>query len=176
MGEIAYKSPFDTLRIEEDYSNVRGKRLKNFRILKNDAVVILPFLDKDTIIMEKQFRFAVNKKILELPAGSIDKGESRENAVKRELREETGYYPKKIKLMFKTWNNPALMDYFEYHYVAYGLVKKKRNLDDNEVITPVKMKLKDAMKKVSEGKIQDTKTMLALLFYSNSGKINDLEL
>ncbi len=173
MGKIVYKSPFDTLRIEESYSNVRGKKLKNFKILKNDAVVILPFLDKDTIIMEKQFRFAVNRKILELPAGSIDLGESRENAVKRELTEETGYYPKKIKFMLKTWNNPALMDYFEYYYVAYDLVKKKRNLDENEVITPIKIKLKDAMKKVYKGKIQDTKTMLALLFYSNFSKIND---
>jgi ADP-ribose pyrophosphatase len=174
MGKVVYKSPFDTLRIEEGYLNVRGKKLKNFRILKNDAVIILPFLDKDTIIMEKQFRFAVNKKILELPAGSIDKGESRENAVRRELAEETGYYPKKVKFMFKTWNNPALMDYFEYHYIAYDLVKTERNLDENEIITPVKIKLKDAMKKAYEGKIKDTKTMLALLFYSNSGKINGL--
>lgn len=175
MGKIVYKSPFDTLRIEEGYSNVRGKRLKNFRILKNDAVVILPFLDKDTIIMEKQLRFAVNKKILELPAGSIDKGESRENAVKRELTEETGYYPKNIKFMFKTWNNPALMNYFEYYYIAYDLIRKERKLDDNEVIIPVKMKLNDAIKNVYKGKIKDTKTMLALLFYEHFIKIDSRE-
>ncbi|MCL4375901.1 NUDIX hydrolase [Candidatus Parvarchaeota archaeon] len=175
MGKIAYKSPFDTLRIEEGYSNVRGKRLKNFRILKNDAVVILPFLDNDTIIMEKQLRFAVNKKILELPAGSIDNGESRENAVKRELTEETGYYPKKIKFMFKTWNNPALMNYFEYYYIAYDLIRKERKLDDNEVITPVKMKLNDAIKNVYNGKIKDAKTMLALLFYEHFIKIDSGE-
>ena len=90
MGEVKYRSPFNTLRIEEGYSNVRGKRFKNFRIIKSDAVVIIPFLNKNTIIMERQFRFAVNKKILEMPAGSIDKGESRENAVKRELTEEKG--------------------------------------------------------------------------------------
>lgn len=172
MGKVVYKSPFGTLRIEEGYSNIRGKRLKNFRIQKNDAVVILPFLDKDTIIMEKQFRFAVNKKILELPAGSIDKGESRENAVKRELTEETGYYPQNVKFMFKTWNNPALMDYFEYYYIAYGLIKKEISLDDNEVIKVVKMKLNYAIKDLYKGKIKDTKTMLALLFYDHLSKIN----
>ena len=176
MGKITYRSPFNTLRIEEDYSNVRGKKLKNFRILKNDAVVILPFLNKDTIIMERQFRFAINKKILELPAGSIDKGESRETAVKRELTEETGYYPKKVKFMFKTWNNPALMDYFEYYYIAKDLIKKERNLDDNEVITPIKIKLNDAIKSVYKGKIKDTKTMLALLFYERFHKINGGEI
>jgi len=175
MGKVVYKSPFNTLKIEEDYSTVRGKRLRDFRILKNDAVVILPFLDKDTIIMEKQFRFAVNKKILELPAGSIDKGEKRENAVRRELTEETGYYPRKIKFMFKTWNNPALMDYFEYYYIAYDLIKKERNLDDNEVITPIKIKLNEAIKSVYKGKIKDTKTMLALLFYKHFIKINGRE-
>ena len=176
MGKVVYKSPFDTLRIEEGYSNVRGKRLKNFRILKNDAVVILPFLDKDTIIMEKQLRFAVNKKILELPAGSIDSGEGRENAVKRELTEETGYYPKNIKFMFKTWNNPALMNYFEYYYIAYDLIRKERSLDENEVITPIKMKLNDAIKNVYKGKIKDTKTILALLFYKDFSKINRKEI
>ncbi|MGC8533226.1 MAG: NUDIX hydrolase [Candidatus Parvarchaeum sp.] len=175
MGIIVYNSPFNTLRIEEGYSKIRGKRLKDFRIIKNDAVVILPFLDKNTIIMEKQFRFAVNKTILEIPAGSIDKGESKENAVRRELAEETGYYPNKIKFLFKTWNNPALMDYFEYYYVAYDLIKKERNLDENEVITPVKIKFNDAIKKVYAGKIKDTKTMLALLFYSNCKKIEGLK-
>ncbi|EEZ92919.1 MAG: NUDIX hydrolase [Candidatus Parvarchaeum acidiphilum ARMAN-4] len=173
MGEVKYRSPFNTLRIEEGYSDVRGKRFKNFRIIKSDAVVIIPFLDKNTIIMERQFRFAVNKKILELPAGSIDKGESRENAVKRELTEETGYYPKRIRFMFKTWNNPALMDYFEYYYVAYDLIKKERSLDENEVITPIKMKLHDAIKNVYKGKIKDTKTMLALLFYDHLIKNKD---
>lgn len=176
MGKVAYKSPFNTLRIQEGYSNIRGKRLKNFRILKSDAVVILPFLDKDTIIMERQFRFAVNKKILELPAGSIEEGESRENAVRRELTEETGYYPNKIKFMFKTWNNPALMDYFEYYYVAYDVIKKERSLDENEVITPVEINLNDAIKNVYTGKIKDTKTMLALLFYERFHKINGGEI
>jgi len=172
MGKLVYRSPFDTLRIEESYSNIRGKKLKDFRILKNDAVVILPFLDKDTIILEKQFRFVVNKKILELPAGSIEKGEKRENAARRELTEETGYYPKNVKFMFKTWNNPALMNYLEYYYIAYNLVKKERKLDENEIITPIKMKLDDAVKMVYQGKIKDTKTMLALLFYSHFDKIN----
>ena len=111
-----------------------------------------------------------------MPAGSIDKGEKRENAVKRELTEETGYYPKNIKFMFKTWNNPALMNYFEYYYIAYNLIKKERDLDENEIITPIKMKLNDAIKNVYEGKIKDTKTILALLFYKDFSKINRKEI
>ncbi|MEM0142984.1 MAG: NUDIX hydrolase [Candidatus Parvarchaeum sp.] len=174
MGKIVYSSPFETLRVEEDYSKIRGKRLKNFRILKNDAVVILPFLDNDTIIMEKQFRFAVNKKILELPAGSIEKGERAEDAVKRELAEETGYLPKKVRFLFKTWNNPALIDYVEYHYIAYDLIKVRRNLDENEVIIPIKIKLNDALSKVYNGQIKDTKTILSILFYYNISKIKNL--
>jgi ADP-ribose pyrophosphatase len=170
MGKIVYNSPFNTLRVEEDYSTVKGKKLKDFRILKNDAVVILPFLDNRTLIIEKQFRFAVNRKLFELPAGSIEKGEKREAAVKRELAEETGYYPKKVKFMFKTWSNPALMNYSEYYYIAWDLVKTTRNLDENEVITPIKIKLNDVIKMVYNGKIKDTKTILALMFYINMNK------
>ncbi len=165
MENIVYSSPRKTMRIEEGYSSVRGKKLRNFRILKNDAVVILPFLDEDTIIMERQFRFAVKRKILELPAGSIEKNESRENAVKRELAEEVGYYPRKLKLMFKTWNNPAIMDYVEYHYLAYNLVKKKGSPDETELITPVKIKFDEAVSSAYTGGIMDTKSMLSLLFY-----------
>ena len=176
MGKIVYNSPFNTLKVEEDYQIVRGKKLRDFRILKNDAVVILPFLDNDTIIIEKQFRFPVNRKLLELPAGSIEKGEKREVAVKRELAEETGYSPKKVKFMFKAWNNPALMNYFEYYYLVWDLYKTKKNLDENEVITPIKMKFNDAIEMVYNGKIKDTKTMLALMFYKNMNKINKLRI
>src|ERR1700722_11503092 len=60
------------------------------------AVGVVPFLNKDTVVMVRQYRHPVGEVTLELPAGKIDKGESLLTCVKRELREETGYTAQKI--------------------------------------------------------------------------------
>ncbi len=172
MGKIVYESPWKSMKIEEDYFKVRGKTMKNFRIVKPDSVVILPFLDKNTIIMEKQFRFALNRKIYELPAGSIEPGENKIKAVQRELSEETGYFPKKVRFLFSSWSNPAIMTNTEYFYVASDLVGTKNDPDESEIIQPLNIRFNDALEMAYSGRIMDTKTIVALLFYKTHSKGN----
>src|ERR1035437_9868296 len=67
------------------------------------AVGIVPFLDKNTVVMVRQYRHPVGEVTLELPAGKLEKGEGALACVKRELREETGYTARKIKRLIQYW-------------------------------------------------------------------------
>ena len=71
------------------------------------AVAVLPFLDKETVVMVRQFRHPMGRVTIEVPAGKLDKGERPLASVKRELQEETGYRAGKIIKLNSFWPTPA---------------------------------------------------------------------
>ena len=86
-----------------------------------DAVGVVPFLDRDTVVMVRQYRHPVGEVTLELPAGKLDAGESILTCVKRELAEETGYTAKSIKPLIQYWPTPAFADEVLHLFIATGL-------------------------------------------------------
>lgn len=127
------------------------------------AVAIVPFLNNGNIIMEKQYRYPINRIVTEIPAGKIDKDEDPLKAAKRELKEETGYTA-------KTWINigiyepsPAYCDEKIYLYIAKDLQKGNQLLDDGEFINIEEIPIKELIKDIMNGEIQDGKTQVALL-------------
>ena len=153
--------------VTEALYRVKGIRRKYEIITKSDTVLIIPILSDGRILMEKQWRYPVDKYIYELPAGTVDKGEPPKKTAIRELKEETGYTAKSIKFLFKGYPAPGLMDEMMYFYLATGLKRGKTELDKDEVISLHPIKIKKAISMVKEGKIVDTKTIAALLYYSS---------
>lgn len=135
------------------------------------AVGVVPFLDRNTIVMVRQYRHPVREVTLELPAGKIDPRESVLTCIKRELAEETGYTAAKFKPLIKYWPTPAFADEVLYLYVATGLKEGKIHADEDEFLEVVKVPFKKAVAMVRSGKIRDSKSVIALLACAlNMGK------
>lgn len=127
------------------------------------AVGVVPFLDRDTIVMVRQYRHPVHEVTLELPAGKLDPGESKLTCVKRELAEETGYTAKTIKPLLNYWPTPAFANEVLYLYTAAGLKAGEVHADEDEFIEAVHVPFKKALAMVLDGRIRDSKTVVAIL-------------
>ena len=112
------------------------------------AVVILALLDRQTVVMVKQFRKSIEQVLLECPAGGIEEGESPLDAAKRELREETGYEAKDWKALGSIVMTPGFCDEILHAFVAKDLTKGALCLDEDErveVLTYSLSSLKESM-------------------------------
>jgi ADP-ribose pyrophosphatase len=134
------------------------------------AVGVVPFLDRDTVVMVRQYRHPVRQVTLELPAGKIDPRESPLSCIKRELAEETGYTAAKFTPLIRYWPTPAFADEVLHLYVATGLKAGKHNADDDEFIEAVNVPFKKAIEMVRRGKIRDSKTVVGLLACASYGR------
>lgn len=127
------------------------------------AVGVIPFVDKDTVVMVRQYRHPIGEVTLELPAGKLDKGESIMTCVRRELHEETGYTARRYRRLLQYWPTPAFANEILYLYVAEGLKAGKAHTDDDEFLHCVTVPFKKAVKMALSGEIKDSKTIIALL-------------
>ncbi len=127
------------------------------------AVGVVPFLDRETIVMVRQYRHPVGEVTLELPAGKLDAGESVLTCLKRELQEETGYTARKFVPLLRYWPTPAFADEVLHLYVATGLKAGNMNTDEDEFLERVTMPFRKAVEMVRRGKIKDSKTVVGLL-------------
>jgi ADP-ribose pyrophosphatase len=127
------------------------------------AVGVVPFLDKKTVVLVRQYRHPVGEVTLELPAGKLDKGEDPLDCVKRELREETGYTAKRIRRLIQYWPTPAFANELLHLYTADGLVEGKHSPDEDEFLEVEVMPFKKALGLARTGRIRDSKTVIGLL-------------
>lgn len=135
------------------------------------AVCVLPLTEDGEVIFVNQFRYALNKVTLEVPAGKLEKGEDPTEAALRELSEETGIEAKKIVPMGALYTTPALMDEIIYMYIATDLSQGEQHLDEDEFVNAIKIPLDKAVEMVMNGEIRDAKTQTMILkadkYFSN---------
>ena len=129
------------------------------------AVVIIPFLDDKNIIMIEQLRYSVGEVLLELPAGKIDDpSEPNEAAAYRELLEETGYQAGAMEYLFSYYPAVGYSSEIIHAFRATKLNKAEQQPDEDEIIEPLVMEFSEALDKVYNGSIRDSKTILLLLY------------
>jgi ADP-ribose pyrophosphatase len=132
-----------------------------------DSVGIVAVSGRDVILVA-QYRRAAGKVLLEIPAGKIEKGETPRMAAIREMAEEIGYSGK-LEPLLKWYLAPGYSTELMHVFVATDLRKITRGpLDDDENIRIRKVKLGTAVRKCLSGEIQDSKTVAAILAYSQS--------
>ncbi len=142
-----------------------------YEVKEPDIVTIIPMLDSDTLIVERQYRPALGKYIYETPAGHIDKGETPAIAAARELEEETGYRARSLKLVVRTYHSPGSSKTVNNYFVAKGLYKGRLHRDEHEVIRVKKMKVSAALKILNGKGVHDTKTVISLLLLANKRRM-----
>lgn len=135
---------------------------------RKGAAAVLPVLPDGKIIMVRQFRNAMERVTLEIPAGARDDvTEDTAVCAKRELEEETGYVCGKIEKLLSLKSTVAFCNEFIDVYLATELTEGKQHLDEDEFIDVQAYELSDLCRKIYAGEIQDAKTVAAVLAYSN---------
>lgn len=135
-------------------------------------VPFLPFLDHDQIILMKQYRYAADDALWELPAGTLEGREENgrmtptetpRQCAARELLEETGYEASQLEKVYQCYAMPGSSDELIHVFFARGLIRREQSLDIGEVIDEIRAftgKELEAM--ISDGEIRDAKTLVGL--------------
>lgn len=144
----------------------KGKLSKKEFVAHPGAVVILPFLDEEHIVMIRNDRFAVSEKLLELPAGTLEPNEQPLTTAERELAEETGYQANKVEPLFHFFPTPGFCNEVMHAFVAHQLKEVGQHLDPTEDITVEIVSWSKALKLISDGHIKDAKSIATLLYYN----------
>ncbi len=142
---------------------IRGRPARWEVVHHIGSVGIVPFLSRDRVVLVEQFRYAVGERLLEIPAGTLHKGEAPLSAARREIQEEIGYAAGKFEKLDIFYPSPGVTDEFVVIYKATGLKPSKLPADFDEDIKVRVVKVSDALKYVRQGKIRDAKTIIALL-------------
>lgn len=150
----------------EDVELPNGKTSKREIIKHPGAVAILAITDENKIVMVEQFRKALEKTIVEIPAGKLEKGEEPGVCARRELEEETGYECKSLELLISFYTSPGFADELVHLYIAKGLSKKENSaqLDEDEFINVKELTLKEAIQYLQDQIIYDAKTAYAVQY------------
>jgi ADP-ribose pyrophosphatase len=128
------------------------------------AVAIVPILDNGKLLVVEQYRTAVRRRMMEIPAGTLEAGEAPLACAKRELIEETGYAAGRFTRLFSCYLAPGYSTEKIHFFLATQVVPTKATPADDELITVEAMHLDKALKAVERGKIQDAKTISALYY------------
>ena len=128
------------------------------------AVCVVPLLEDGSVLLERQFRYPVNRVMIEIPAGKLDsKTENPQEAAKRELLEETGAVAGELLELGLFLPACAYSDEAIHMYAAKSLTFREQKLDEDEFLNVFTMPLEDAVNEVLAGNIPDAKTQTALL-------------
>ena len=151
-------------------TKLNGTRISQEIVEQGNVVAILA-IDGDEAILVNEFRYPVGY-VLEIPAGTVDKGETPLKCAKRELLEETGYKAKKIEHLIRFFPKLGYNTQIIDCYVATELTKiSEPNLDEDELITVKKIKFKKLLNMINNGKISGSYTICAVMVYAARKKL-----
>lgn len=143
-----------------------GKMAKRELIKHPGAVAIIPITKDKKIVFVEQYRKPLEKSLVEIPAGKLEKGEHPEITAVRELKEETGYTTNKLEFVTSFYTSPGFADELMYMYITDQLEPLRNSVagDDDEFVAILELSLEEAKQYVKEQRIHDAKTNYAILY------------
>lgn len=139
-----------------------GKVSTREYITHSGAVAVLAMLDNGNLVMERQFRYPLQREFIELPAGKIDNNEDILLCAQRELLEETGYVASEWTHLTTVWPCIGYADERMEYFIARGLTYQGSKLDDGEFLEVFELSLPEAIEWIRLGKINESKTIVGL--------------
>ena len=161
--ELLSNSLFRVARLT--FEGPDGKEIVREVIEHPGAAVILPLLDDGRVILIRNVRRTVGKTLWELPAGTLDPGETPEACAAREVEEETGYRAATIKPLTAFYASPGILDERMYGFIATDLAPSSQNLDADEEIEVFPIPQWQIRDMIKDGHIEDGKTIALLLYW-----------
>ena len=157
------------LKIYEDKVLANGHEARWDFIHHDGAAAVLPVADDGKILMVRQYRNALDRYTLEIPAGKLDApGEPKVECAFRELEEETGYRvesPENLEYLMSLTTTVAFCDEAIDIFVAHNLIPSHQNLDEDEYIELERYTVEELKEKIFQGEIEDSKTIASILAY-----------
>jgi ADP-ribose pyrophosphatase len=130
------------------------------------AVAVIAMTKENKIVMVQQYRKAMERVLVEIPAGKLEKGELPEVTAKRELEEETGYTTDSLQHLISFYTSPGFADELVHIYFTEELqiLTEKAELDEDEFVDVLEMTLEEAQQMIHEQRIFDAKTAYAVQY------------
>ncbi|OGO23249.1 MAG: hypothetical protein A2Z28_00755 [Chloroflexi bacterium RBG_16_51_9] len=153
------KLRIDTVRFADGHIDTREI------VEHGEVVVIVAIDDKDNVLLVRQFRRAAGQELLEIPAGGIDGEETPEEAVLREMQEETGYLPKKIVKLGGFYSAPGFCTEYMHLFLATDLTPSQLTAEDTDDIRLERLPVSKISALVTSGGLHDAKSIAGLLSF-----------
>lgn len=152
---------------EDTIQTPNGKTAKWDYLHHKGAAAVVPVMEDGKILMVRQYRNALDRYTLEIPAGAVDAAEEPGIVcASRELEEETGYRSDHLEMLIKLRTAIAFCDEWIEVFVATDLIPSRQNLDEDEFIDVKAYTLESLKEKIFSGEIQDAKTIAAIMAYA----------
>lgn len=163
--ELVYKGA--VLEMYRDHMEINGHTAEYDYLHHKGAAAVIPVTKDGKILMVRQFRNALDRDTLEIPAGALDAAEEPGiECAARELEEETGFRSDNLEWLITIRTFVAFCNERVEIYVAENLIPSKQNLDDDESIDVEAYTMEELKEKIFTGEIEDSKTISALMAYA----------
>ncbi len=147
-----------------------GNMMNLEMVHSREVVIVLPVLNRNTIIMLKQFRPVIGRWQYEFPAGLVDKGEKPIESAKRELKEETGFACGVIRELTSIFSTPGFSDEIVHVFVASKLKEGEQELEPAENLKVLQINLEKVLEMAKSGLIKDAHSIATLLLFDSLRK------
>jgi ADP-ribose pyrophosphatase len=161
----AVKFRVDTVQMPDGRETTR-------EIVEHTDCIAVIALDDNNVLLVRQFRKAIERELLEIPAGGIDPGENVEEAVLREMQEETGYLPRKLVRLCGFYSAPGYCTEYLHLYLATDLAPSRLFAEDTEGINVVRVPLSEIPNLLASDKICDAKSIAGLYAFLDYRQTN----
>ncbi|MGI4789173.1 MAG: NUDIX domain-containing protein [Janthinobacterium lividum] len=141
-----------------------GKTSQREIVEHRGAVAMVPMLDKDTVILVRQYRRAAETSLLEIPAGTRDPDEDVEACARRELAEEINYAPGRMIKLFQSFMAPGYSTEVIHTFLALDLTPVEGHTDEDEFLEIIPTPFAEALHMIETGEIVDAKSISGLLY------------
>jgi len=166
-GDTVYMELF-----QDELQTPKGKKMRYTHYSSSDVVVVVPFLDEKRLVMIRQYRYPLDKVMIEFPAGHVEKSESPLATARRELAEETGYRAEKVEHVYDYHPSVSKSRQTVHVYRATGLKNGKTDHDGTEDIRVEIVNIGKLEKMIAERKVENAGTLVAYLLCCAGMKIN----
>lgn len=165
-SEKIYEGKVLNLRI--DTVELPDKRYSKREIVEHvGGVGVIAITEEGNIVLVNQYRKALDKNIIEIPAGKLEINEEPKETARRELEEETGYTCSKMRYFTEFYPTPGYCTEKIHLFIAEDLIPGKQNLDENEFLEVLEIPFEEAYEKVMNGEILDAKTLIGINLLKN---------